>query len=115
MGIADLGGLHRTVRASIGNNSLIRWLQPVGWIENEAINKGIGQVNRLRVVTKGHQATAYINDKQVATFNGQPPHGGGCIGVSGGSPENAQNIWQFANLQVIALQSPAGAPSPLAV
>jgi glucose/mannose transport system substrate-binding protein len=92
-----------------------RWLQPVGWIENEAINKGIGQVNRLRVVTKGHQATAYINDKQVATFNGQPPQGGGCIGVSGGSPENAQNIWQFANLQVIALQSPAGAPSPLAV
>ena len=29
-----------------------RWLQPVGWIENEAINKGIGQVNKLRVVTQ---------------------------------------------------------------
>jgi glucose/mannose transport system substrate-binding protein len=92
-----------------------RWLQPVGWIENEAINKGIGQVNTLRVVTKGHQATAYINDKQVATFNGQPPQGGGCIGVSGGSPDNAQNTWQFTNLQVIALQSPAVEPSPLAV
>jgi len=79
-----------------------RWLQPVGWIENEAINKGIGQVNKLRVVTKGHLATAYINDKQVTAFNGQPPEGGGCVGVSGGSPENAQNTWQFANLRVTA-------------
>jgi len=92
-----------------------RWLQPVGWSENEAINKGIGQVNKLRVVTKGHQATAYINDKQVATFNGQPPQGGGCVGVSGGSPENAQNTWQFTNLQVLALQPPAVEPSPVAV
>ena len=79
-----------------------RWLQPVGWTENEAINKGTGQVNKLRVVTKGHQATAYINDKQVTAFEGQPPPGGGCVGVSGGSPENAENTWQFANLRVTA-------------
>jgi len=92
-----------------------RWLQPVGWIENEAINKGIGQVNKLRVVTKGTQATAYINDKRVTTFDGQPPQGGGCVGVSGGSPENAQNTWQFTNLEVIALQSAPVEPSPLAL
>src|ERR1700726_668583 len=98
-----------------------RWLQPVGWIENEAIDKGVGQVNKLRVVTKGRQATAYINDKQVTTFYGQPPPGGGCIGVSGGSAENAQNTWQFTNLQVmavpqsIALSTPAAPePSPAA-
>src|ERR1700737_3370770 len=96
-----------------------RWLQPVGWIENEAINKGIGQVNKLRVVTKGRQAIAYINDKQLTTFSGQPPQGGGCVGVSGGSPERAQNTWQFTNLQVIALPlrtasspAPAAQPSP---
>src|SRR6202048_3989677 len=96
-----------------------RWLQPVGWIENEAINKGIGQVNKLRVVTKGRQAIAYINDKQLTTFSGQPPQGGGCVGVSGGSPESAQNTWQFTNLQVIALPlrtasspAPAAQPSP---
>jgi glucose/mannose transport system substrate-binding protein len=92
-----------------------RWLQPVGWIENAAVNKGIGQVNKLRVVTKGHQATAYINDQQVATFNGQPPLGGGCIGVSGGSPENTQNTWQFTNLQVMTLQPPGGESSSLAI
>src|SRR6201995_2470541 len=38
-----------------------RWLTPVGWTENGAINKGIGQSNKLRVVTKGRQATAFIN------------------------------------------------------
>ncbi|HEY6840400.1 MAG TPA: hypothetical protein VI114_04230, partial [Chthoniobacterales bacterium] len=92
-----------------------RWLQPVGWIENAAIKKGIGQVNKLRVVTRGHQATAYINDQQVATFNGQPPVGGGCIGVSGGSPENAQNTWQFTNLQVMTLEPPGADSSSLAV
>ena len=92
-----------------------RWLQPVGWIESEAIKKGIGQVNKLRVVTKNHQATAYINDQRVATFTGQPPQGGGCVGVSGGSPENAQNTWQFTDLQVMDLQSASVEPSPLAV
>src|ERR1700738_4207488 len=91
-----------------------RWLQPVGWSENEAINKGIGQVNKLRVVTKGRQATAYINDKQVTTFYGQPPQGGGCIGVSGGSAENAQNTWQFANLQVMAVPQSTALSTPAA-
>ena len=93
-----------------------RWLQPVGWIENQAINKGIGQVNKLRVVTQGRQATAYINDKQVTTFNGQPPQGGGCIGVSGGSPE--KDAKYLAVYQPASDGPAAGAPaepSPLAV
>ena len=79
-----------------------RWLSPVGWTKSEAMNKGIGQVNKLRVVTKGRQATAYINDKEVVTINGQPPQGGGCVGISGGSAQDSQNTWQFANLRVIA-------------
>jgi glucose/mannose transport system substrate-binding protein len=89
-----------------------RWLQPVGWTENAAIAKGNGQVNKLRVVTKGRQATAYINDQQVAAFNGQPPPGGSCVGVSGGSPENAQNIWQFTRLQVSAVPLTTASSAP---
>jgi glucose/mannose transport system substrate-binding protein len=89
-----------------------RWLQPVAWTENEAVKKGIGQVNKLRVVTKAHQGTAYINDKQVTIFNGQPPPGGGCVGISGGSAENSQNTWQFANLRVIATPLTADQTAP---
>src|SRR5215510_12790274 len=84
-----------------------RWLNPVGWTESDTINKGVGQTNRLRVVTKGRQATAYINDKEVITINGQPPQGGGCVGISGGSAQDSQNTWEFANLRVIAIAQTA--------
>ena len=88
-----------------------RWLTPVGWTESDAVNKGVGQVNKLRVVTKGRQATAFINDKQVITINGQPPQGGGCVGISGGSAQESQNTWQFASLRVIATATAAAAAS----
>src|SRR5258708_36504857 len=57
-----------------------QWLTPVNWTENEAIKKGLGQVNRLRVVTKGGAATAYVNDKQIVMIKGQPPQGGSRVG-----------------------------------
>jgi glucose/mannose transport system substrate-binding protein len=96
-----------------------RWLTPVGWTESDAVKKGAGQANKLRVVTKGRQATAFINDQQVITINGQPPQGGGCVGVSGGSAQELQNTWQFASLRVIATATvaasspvPSSSPSP---
>ena len=86
-----------------------RWLNPVGWTQSDSINKGVGQTNKLRVVVKGRQAAAYINDKEVITISGQPPQGGGCVGISGGSAQDSQNTWEFANLRVIAIAQ--GAPS----
>jgi len=83
-----------------------QWQTPVNWTENDAINKGAKQVNRLRVVTRGSEATAYINGKQVATIKGQPLQGGSRIGISGGSAKDSPNSWQFANLKVIAAVSP---------
>ena len=87
-----------------------RWLNPIAWQDNPEVKTAVGQVNKLRVVTKGRQATAYINDKEVATFSGQPPPGGGCIGLYGESGKS-QNIWQFSNLKVIAV-SGASVPTP---
>ena len=83
-----------------------QWQTPVNWTENDAINKGAEQVNRLRVVTRGSEATAYINGKQVATIKGQPLQGGSRIGISGGSAKDSPNTWQFGNLKVIAAVSP---------
>jgi TPR repeat protein len=80
-----------------------RWLIPVGWTKSEAINRGVGKVNKLRVVTKGAQMTAFINDKQVATMTGQSPLGGGCVGISGSSDLDRQSTWQFSNLRVMGL------------
>jgi glucose/mannose transport system substrate-binding protein len=86
-----------------------RWLNPVGWTESDSINKGVSQTNKLRVVTRGRQASAYINGKEVITITGQPPQGGGCVGISGGSAQDSQNTWEFARLRVIAIAQ--GAPS----
>jgi hypothetical protein len=59
-----------------------RWLNPVGWTESDTINKGVGQTNKLRVVTKGRQATAYINDQEIITINGRRTHGSSRISES---------------------------------
>ncbi len=77
-----------------------RYLFPVSLRENSAIKKGVGEVNQLRIVTKGDQATAYINDTELITFRGQPPQGGGLIGLRGDSPEKSQAVWEFSDLKI---------------
>ncbi|HSE83930.1 MAG TPA: family 16 glycoside hydrolase, partial [Thermodesulfobacteriota bacterium] len=84
----------------------------VAWTESAAVKKGVGQWNSLRVVTKGAQATIYINDVQVATFQGQPPQGGGMIGVYGDSPDKVPNTWEFSELKITNV---VGVPSQVNV
>jgi WD40 repeat protein len=76
------------------------WLPSTGWQDSAAINNGVGQINKLRVVTKEGQATAYINGQQVAVISGDSPRGG-FIGLYGESAEKSENTWQFSNLEVI--------------
>jgi len=79
-----------------------RVLEPVSWRQNSALKKGLGEINQLRVVTKGNEAKVYINDTEVVTFKGQPPQGGSFVGLTGNSPANVQNknVWEFSDLKV---------------
>jgi hypothetical protein len=77
-----------------------RYFSIVGWSANPAVKSGLNQVNHLRVVTKGTQATLYINDKQVAIINGQPPQGGSEIGLVASSGPRTRDVYQFSNLKV---------------
>ncbi len=77
-----------------------RYLTPVPWQQSDAIKKGEGVDNVLRVVTKGNQATVYINGRQVGVLSGQPPAGGSQIGIGASSPDTAQNVVAFSNLTV---------------
>jgi hypothetical protein len=78
-----------------------RMLAPVPWREVGSAKKGVNVENILRVVTKGNQATAYINGKQIVTFSGQPPQGGSLVGLKGSSGPNGVTAAAFANLKVV--------------
>ena len=52
-------------------------------------------------MTKGNQATIYINGKEVISFSGQPPEGGSLIGFKAGSGPGAPNSVAFSNFQVV--------------
>lgn len=73
-----------------------RWLTPVTKRKADSAKPGTGQANRLRVVTKGNVATVFVNDKQVIAFKGQPPTGGGQIGLRS---EN-DTVAAFGNLKI---------------
>ena len=78
-----------------------RYLLPVAWRESDAVKKGEGVDNQVKVVTKGNQATISINGKEVISFSGQPPEGGSLIGFKAGSGPGAPNSVAFSNFQVV--------------
>jgi hypothetical protein len=53
------------------------------------------------VVTKGNQATIFINGKEVVSFTGQPPQGGSLIGFIVSSGPEGSNSVAFSNFQVV--------------
>ena len=71
---------------------------------SDAIKKGAGDVNEVEVRLSGKTGSAYVNGTKVATFNGQPPDGGGFFGVSGGSESERTNIWEFRDFKILKLQ-----------
>jgi len=77
-----------------------RYLLPVAWRESDAIKKGDGAENQVKVVTKGNTATIFINGKEVISLKGQPPQGGSLIGLKAASGPEGTNTVGFANLQV---------------
>lgn len=76
-----------------------KWLYPVPATVPNGVKKGLNQANELRVVAKGRRATIYVNDTQVAAFNGFPPDGGAIVGLfaqSGAQPDT----WRFSDFVV---------------
>jgi hypothetical protein len=55
-----------------------RWIR-ISSGNSDAIKKNAGDVNEVEVRLSGKTGTAYVNGTQVATFNGQPPEGGGLL------------------------------------
>lgn len=85
-----------------------RYLTPLGSRVRPEMNRGVGQENELRVVTRGSSATFFINGQEAAALQGYPPSEPSRIGLyaeSGAEP----TVWSFSQLLVTR---PAPAPSP---
>ena len=71
--------------------------------KNDAINKGLGQVNELRVVARGKSAVLYVNDRDIATYTHGPAEVGRKIGVYVEARADP-SIWAFSNLTIRKVQ-----------
>lgn len=78
-----------------------RFINPVSWQQSDAIKKGTGVDNQLRIVTKGDKATVFINGKELITFTGTPPEGGSQIGIRAASGDEEPNVIEFTDLKVM--------------
>ncbi len=77
-----------------------RWMYPVAYRTHDVVKKGVGQWNDLRVTIKGTSATVFINGQELVSFKGQPPQGGGLIGVRGESGASSAAVCEFSELKV---------------
>ncbi len=77
-----------------------RRLTIVAFNTSTAVKSGLNQFNRLRVKTRRNTATLYINGIQVAYFTGQPPPGGGDVGLTAQSGPNTRDVYAFSNFKI---------------
>jgi len=81
-----------------------KWLNPVNWFQTEGTVKSGTESNQLRVVITGNKVTGYVNGKELLTFKGQPPDGGGLLGIYGNSPKDAAASYDFDNFKVTSVE-----------
>jgi hypothetical protein len=77
-----------------------RRLMIINFNPSTVVKSGVGQVNRLRVKTRGNTATLYINGIQVANITGEPPPRGGYVGLTAQSGPNTRDVYEFTNFKV---------------
>ena len=97
-----------------------KWIDVVEWKQDPNIKRDSGSKNVLQVETNGDTITTYINDQKFASVKGQPPEGGGQIGMRAQSEKGQVDTWKFTALKITNLpagttvNSPATTPAPRA-
>jgi 3-keto-disaccharide hydrolase len=87
-------------QASVWRRQRGEWLEQIQWKDIDGAHTGDNAVNELRVVTKGNQVTAYLNETEVGQFTGIAPNNGQQVGVFVASPESGTAQFAFDNLKV---------------
>lgn len=95
-----------------------QWSMVTTWQSNGALRRSAATWNDLGVATRGDRATFYVNAVAVAQVSGEPPAGGGLIGLFAFSSAGGRSLWYFRSLRVtyeapaIARASPTPPPAP---
>jgi hypothetical protein len=71
-------------------------------METLALKKGVGETNHIELRLKAKDATVIVNGTEVKRFKGIQPKGGGVVGITASSPEDAPGIFKFDNFIVSA-------------
>jgi hypothetical protein len=79
------------------------WVTLVGWEASDAIDQGVGAVNRLRVVCDGNRFTFYVNDTFLTEVT-DSAFSAGNVGLAIGAFDESGVVVHFDNLKVYALQ-----------
>jgi hypothetical protein len=82
----------------------------VSWTLTEGVVNPGEELNRLRVRAKGNEAQIFINGKEIVSFRGQPPDGGGLIGVYGTAPVDTAATFDFSNVLITTPDGPTEEP-----
>jgi len=61
--------------------------------------QGLGRAHELRVVTNGNKAKLYCDGREIATYTGFPPEGGGRVGLHAESGEHPAT-WAYSAFEV---------------
>jgi hypothetical protein len=69
------------------------------------IKKGTNVANALEVSLSGSMAAIVVNGIAVGRFTGEPPAGGGYIGLAAGATKSGATSWGFFHLVVSAVMS----------
>jgi hypothetical protein len=72
--------------------------------ETLALKKGVGETNHIELQLKPKDATVFVNGTEVKRFKGVQPKGGGVVGITASSPEDAPGIFKFDNFMVSTLE-----------
>jgi hypothetical protein len=83
-----------------------RTLPQVNWQDVASLKQGDNVANEVRVVTKGGEATIYLNGQEFRKIKGQAPKDGQQIGVRATSPKTERAVFAFDDIKVTAPTAP---------
>jgi hypothetical protein len=79
------------------------WKQIIKDREADSIHQGTTRFNEIEVVTRGHQATFYINGEHFDDIAGLEPDGGQHIGFTMEAPDSSDATFDMDDVTVNAV------------